>query len=257
MIPAAAGNGILPPGRSNRILRALPLTSGSVPGSRGWLRRLLLSFSPYTCLMMGDWQPPETPLETGVSQEANRAGQAQAPGGPAYFWQPGKTGKRSSGNKLTAGKDRQNGTAQITEWASFGKSDAKRGSNPPRSKGTAPWWGLGRGLSRERQVRSLPVLYLFTIHDSLFTIYPPAGSVIPAQWQSQVWCLAGGASSPGTPRFRQPHISFLRWHPGKTGPWWAESHCHQVYAWAFSFSRGRIGKTPVRLWGQKRKERTK
>lgn len=42
----------------------------------------------------------------------------------------------------------------------------------------------------------------FTIHDSLFTIPPPAGSVIPAQWQSQVWCLAGGESLPGTPRFR-------------------------------------------------------
>ena len=27
---------------------------------------------------------------------------------------------------------------------------------------------------------------------------------------------------------------------------------HRVYAWAFSFSRGRIGKTPVRLWGQKK-----
>ena len=33
---------------------------------------------------------------------------------------------------------RKHGTAQITEWASFGKSDAKCGSNPPRSEGTAP-----------------------------------------------------------------------------------------------------------------------
>lgn len=77
----------------------------------------------------------------------------------AYFWQHGKTGTRSSGNKLTAGKDRHPRRVR-TRWQcgsqrrmtagkdrhawngpwAWAPSEAvsKRGSNPPRSKGTAP-----------------------------------------------------------------------------------------------------------------------
>lgn len=63
-------------------LRALPLTSGSVPGSRGRLRSFLLSF-PLTCLTMADWQPAETPLR-GCRRKPRSTGAGYTPDGKLH-----------------------------------------------------------------------------------------------------------------------------------------------------------------------------
>lgn len=55
----------LPPGRFIQMGRS---GNGAFPGAA---ELQVSSFSFFPCLMMGDWQPPETPLETGVSQEAD------------------------------------------------------------------------------------------------------------------------------------------------------------------------------------------
>ena len=53
---------------------------GAFPGAA---ELQLSSFSFFfSCLMMADWQPAETPLR-GCRRKPNRAGQAQTPGGPA------------------------------------------------------------------------------------------------------------------------------------------------------------------------------
>ena len=61
------------------ILPLINLLLGVIPGGNDWLYTLtagrpLVGFlygALLTCLMMADWQPAETPLETGVSQEAD------------------------------------------------------------------------------------------------------------------------------------------------------------------------------------------
>ena len=115
-------------------------------------------FFPPTCLMMGDWQPAETalrgcrrkPLST-VRRRRRLALHRE------YFWRPGKTGIMER---------------PIGVGALWDNSATKRGSNPPRSKRTAPWWGHGN--ANVRKTGSIPARPLL-IPYSLFPIhYLPA-----------------------------------------------------------------------------------
>ena len=128
------------------------------------------------------------------------------------------TGRNSPGNGAVAGSHCQ----RCVGGAAWPCTENTSGSPERRAYGTAHWRGRPLGQfgdkarfdsapfqedgslvgPRQREREKDRFDPCPSSPYSRFTIHPPAGSVIPAQWQSQVWCLAGGESLPGTPRFR-------------------------------------------------------
>ena len=150
-IPAAAGSGFCPLAASFRWGAPATERSREPPGS--WF----LPFFSFFSLPDDGRLATGRNTPSGVSQEAEQSRASSDTRRPCIIF-------------LAAGKDRQHGTAHWRGRHS-GNPATKRGSIPPRSKRTAPWWGHGN--ADVRKTGSIPARPLL-IHYSRFTRPPGA-----------------------------------------------------------------------------------
>lgn len=164
IFPAAAGSGVLPPGRFIQMGRS---GDGAFPGAAEL--RIFLSFP----LSLPDDGRLATSRNTpsGVSQEADvnrrriHAGRQLHTSGSTErraaviaerinpFPTAGNGGperRETCSDTLTAGKDRHAWNGPNNGVGAFSKSGAKYGSNPPRSKGDGSPWGHGLRIIHEK-----------------------------------------------------------------------------------------------------------
>lgn len=184
----------------------------SVRGSRRHGFAFLFSFIP--CLMMAGWQPAETAPETGLSQEAIVNGVIGSVGWPC-------TDNTSDSRERPAQGTVQGGRIDKAAQSAVRIRPVPKGRLP-----VGPWQTVGQEKDRVSTCPSLLRTYsLFTVHYSLFNARRER---IPAHQPK----LRAVRSSPGNRcRSGQTPLTYhfrkfpSKWHPGKTGPWLAETSC--------------------------------